>query len=760
MAFKKLHPQIQKALEICGYTQPTPVQNEAIPAILDGNDIVASAQTGSGKTAAFVLPSLHLLATNKLEGKPSVLILTPTRELATQIMTAARKYGSQVRFNIINLVGGMSYEPQIRDLKRGADIIVATPGRLIDHLENKRVNLSNVRMLVLDEADRMLDMGFIEDVEKIASMTPKDRQTLLFSATVDKSIIQVVKRLLKDPVHIDLSKEKISTPKIKQTVYKAKNMQHKSRMLKHFLNDENIYKAIIFTATKTLADKLANELRGDGFAAAPLHGDLRQNVRNRTIEAFRRNKVQFLIATDVAARGLDIHDISHVINFDLPKFSEDYVHRIGRTGRAGKTGEAISFCSSTDLKHLQRIERYIGQRLNMQQDKFEYADTEKNTRSDADKYSPDDMMPPAQGGRGRGGRGGEKRSFRDRDRTARFEKSDKPFRRDREEGKSSKRFETKEAASDQAFEKAKKLYEEYESLFGESPKKKRNEDQEFKSFDKPKKHADRDEFKSSKPFDKSKKRFDREEKFDRSEQKPRRFDDKRSSFDKPKERTGREAYKASRSFSKSKARFDGDESRSERSFKKPGNRFERDDSRAGKPFDKSKKRFDRDDSRSGKPFDKSKRRFDRDESNSDRPFRKPGNRFDRDDARSGKPFDRSKKRFDRDESSSDRPFRKPGNRFERDDRPQRRFDRDESSARKPFHKKGSKDFSRRESPFERPVYEFERRDDNPKVLYKKRTDKPGKSRSANADFGRGRERPKTSGKFTKKPFRDTKKRDK
>ncbi len=747
MAFKQLHPQIQKALEICGYNQPTPVQNEAIPAILEGSDVVASAQTGSGKTAAFVLPSLHLLATKKIEGKPSVLILTPTRELATQIMTAARKYGSQVRFNIISLVGGMSYEPQIRDLKRGADIIVATPGRLIDHLENRRLDLSNVRMLVLDEADRMLDMGFIEDVENIASMTPKDRQTLLFSATVDKSIIQVVKRLLKDPVHIDLSKEKVSTPKIKQTVYKAKNMQHKSRMLKHFLNDENIYKAIIFTATKTLADKLANELRGDGFAAAALHGDLRQNVRNRTIDAFRRNKVQFLVATDVAARGLDIHDISHVFNFDLPKFSEDYVHRIGRTGRAGREGEAISFCSSTDLKHLQRIERYIGQRLTIQHDKFEYADTEKNTRADAENYSLEDMLSnPHQRG-GRGGRGGEKRQFRDR--PARFEKSDKPFRRDRDEGKSSKRFESKEAASDQAFEKAKKLYEEYEALFGDAPKKKRSEGADFKSFDKPKKHADRDEFrsfdkpkkhrdrddfKSDRPFDKSKKRFDRDE--------PRQFDDKRSSFDKPKSRTGREEYKANRSFSKSK-RGDGDETRSSRSFDKPKKRFDRDDSRSGKPFDRSKKRFDRDESRTDKPFDRNKKRFDRDDSRSGKSFDRSEKRFDRDDSRPGKPFDRNNKRFDRGDA-----------------KPQRRFDRDDKT-RQSFSDKKGKEFSRRESVFERPTYEFERRDDNPKVLYKKRTDKPGKAKSANAEFARGRIRSKkASGEFTKKPFRDSKKRDK
>jgi superfamily II DNA/RNA helicase len=363
-----LNPNIFKAIAACGYTKPTPIQAQSIPDILNGKDLVASAQTGTGKTAAFVLPALHRLSEQKPSKKTRVLILTPTRELASQITKAASIYGKFLRFNVVSLVGGMSYHHQIKDLARGADIIVATPGRLMDHMDSKRVDLSSVEMLVLDEADRMLDMGFIDDVQYIAKLTPANRQTLLFSATVDKELTNVVRHLLKNPVRIDLSNDKIAAPQIKQELYKANNAQHKLRLLKHLLNDKNMYKAIIFSATKINADKLAAQLRDEGFSAAALHGDLRQNVRNRTIEQLRRGKIQFLVATDVAARGIDISDITHVINYDLPKFCEDYVHRIGRTGRAGKSGIAISFVLPADSRNLQRIERFIGTRLKVMQD--------------------------------------------------------------------------------------------------------------------------------------------------------------------------------------------------------------------------------------------------------------------------------------------------------------------------------------------------------------------------------------------------------
>lgn len=361
----KLNPKIFKAITACGYSQPTPIQAQSIPDILLGKDLVASAQTGTGKTAAFVLPALHRLCTQPSSKKTRILILTPTRELSNQITKAISIYGKFLRFNMVNLVGGMPYYSQIKGLARGADIIVATPGRLLDHLEKKRVDLGKIEMLVLDEADRMLDMGFIDDIKQIAKFIPTNRQTLLFSATVDKNLLKVVQYLLKSPVRINLSNEKIAPPQIKQELYKTHDAKHKFRLLKHFLNDENIYKAIIFSATKTNADKLATQLRADGFCAAALHGDLKQNVRNRTIDQLRRGKIQFLVATDVVSRGLDINDLTHVINYDLPRFCEDYIHRIGRTGRAGKNGKAISFVLPTDARHLQRIERYVGQRFKL-----------------------------------------------------------------------------------------------------------------------------------------------------------------------------------------------------------------------------------------------------------------------------------------------------------------------------------------------------------------------------------------------------------
>lgn len=365
MTFAELNldTSIIKAIAACGYTTPTPVQKRSIPEILNGKDIVAAAQTGTGKTAAFVLPALHRLRTGQNIRKPRVLILTPTRELASQITQSAIKYGKFLRFNMASLVGGMSYRQQLRDLSRPVDLIVATPGRLLDHLQNRRVDLSAIDMLVLDEADRMLDMGFIDDVRTIANMAPANRQTLLFSATFDMRVERVVKQLLKEPIYIKLSTEKISPPLIKQELYIADSPHHKNRLLNHFMANENIYKAIIFTATKIGADRLAEQLRDQGYLAAPLHGDLKQNQRNKTVEQLRRGKLQYVVATDVAARGIDIADMTHVFNYDLPKFSEDYVHRIGRTGRAGKSGIAISFALPSDQRHLFKIEKLIGQRL-------------------------------------------------------------------------------------------------------------------------------------------------------------------------------------------------------------------------------------------------------------------------------------------------------------------------------------------------------------------------------------------------------------
>jgi superfamily II DNA/RNA helicase len=360
-----LHPSILKAVQQCGYTVPTPVQSEAIPKILAGHDVIASANTGTGKTATFVLPALQRLTKRRFKkqyGKPSVLVLTPTRELANQVSDAIRNYGKNLRFHSVNLVGGMPYGPQLKSLSRPVDIVVATPGRLIDLIERNNLNLSQVNMLVLDEADRMLDMGFVDEVKKIAGLTPEDRQTLLFTATWDDSLARLVARLLKEPERIQIETEP-TQHNIEQRVHVADNIDHKNRLLQHLLDDDELTQGLIFSATKLGADMLAQDLIEQGHAAAALHGDMKQGARNRTLMNMRRGKLRLLVATDVAARGLDVTSISHVINFDIPRFAEDYVHRIGRTGRAGAQGTAISFVLPDDRLHLERIERYTGQRV-------------------------------------------------------------------------------------------------------------------------------------------------------------------------------------------------------------------------------------------------------------------------------------------------------------------------------------------------------------------------------------------------------------
>ena len=362
-----LNPSILKAIADTGYTEPTPIQAQAIPEIISGHDLMASAQTGSGKTAAFILPALNRLATpSTMPGKgPRVLVLTPTRELAQQVCDAATKYGKNMRFKIISILGGMPYPVQNRLLSSHVDILVATPGRLIDHLERGRLDFSRLEMLILDEADRMLDMGFIDDVERIAAATPATRQTLLFSATLEGVVGNLASRLLKAPKRINVSAAKDKHENIEQRMMFADDVAHKNKMLSHLLTDTEVNQALVFTATKRDADGLADQLSAQGHSVAALHGDMNQRERNRTLLNMRNGNVRILVATDVAARGLDVRGISHVINFDLPKFAEDYVHRIGRTGRGGSSGIAISFASNRDAQLLKRIERYIEQSIKM-----------------------------------------------------------------------------------------------------------------------------------------------------------------------------------------------------------------------------------------------------------------------------------------------------------------------------------------------------------------------------------------------------------
>lgn len=361
-----LHASIQKAISACGYATPTPIQAEAIPQALSGRDLIASAQTGTGKTAAFIIPALERLAKPGPAGiGPRVLVLTPTRELAAQVADSVARYGRFLRMRYGSIVGGMPYPDQVRLLRQPVDLIVATPGRLIDHLERGRIDLSRVELLVLDEADRMLDMGFTDAVDQIATATPKKRQTLLFTATMDDPMARLAGRLLKEPSRIAISGPKANHDSIEQRMHLTDNLGHKHKMLHHLLDDPAITQAIIFSATKRDADSLARDLYDRGLSAAALHGDMTQGARTRTLNNLRRGRVRFLVATDVAARGLDINGISHVINFDLPRAAEDYVHRIGRTGRAGATGVAISFVSPADAVYLQRIQRYTGQTVQM-----------------------------------------------------------------------------------------------------------------------------------------------------------------------------------------------------------------------------------------------------------------------------------------------------------------------------------------------------------------------------------------------------------
>ncbi|MFZ5523899.1 MAG: DEAD/DEAH box helicase [Pseudomonadota bacterium] len=369
MSFENLNlnAAILKAIADTGYTEPTPIQAQAIPEIMAGRDLMASSQTGSGKTAAFTLPVLNRLATpSTMPGKgPRVLVLTPTRELAQQVCDAATKYGKNMRFKIISILGGMPYPVQNRMLSGHVDILVATPGRLIDHLERGRIDFSRLEVLILDEADRMLDMGFVDDVERIAAATPKTRQTLLFSATLDGVVGNLAARLLKEPKRISVSATRDKHENIEQRMMFADDVSHKNKLLSHLLTDAEMNQALVFTATKRDADGIADQLSAQGHSVAALHGDMSQRERNRTLLNMRNGNVRILVATDVAARGLDVRGISHVINYDLPKFAEDYVHRIGRTGRGGSSGIAISFASNRDALLLKRIERYTEQSIKM-----------------------------------------------------------------------------------------------------------------------------------------------------------------------------------------------------------------------------------------------------------------------------------------------------------------------------------------------------------------------------------------------------------
>jgi superfamily II DNA/RNA helicase len=362
----QLDPQIIKCLDEIGFQNPTPIQAYAIPVVLQGRDLLASAQTGTGKTAAFVLPALHRLLDPSFRGEtgPQIVVLVPTRELAMQVAEETKKFSKYMsRVKTVCIYGGVPYPIQKRALAGKYEILVATPGRLIDHMNSGRIDFSNVKMLVLDEADRMLDMGFVEAVEQIAESMPKEKQTLLFSATIDKKIIPISAKLQNDPHQIAVKPTLERQNAIEQKIYYVDNVDHKMKLLDHILTQTEITQAIVFTSTIKLAQELSDRLKENGLMSDALHGDMNQRQRTKTIERLRSGKIQHLVATDVAARGIDISTISLVVNFDLPFVPEDFIHRIGRTARAGGTGSAVSFVSHKERARLSSIEKLLGKKL-------------------------------------------------------------------------------------------------------------------------------------------------------------------------------------------------------------------------------------------------------------------------------------------------------------------------------------------------------------------------------------------------------------
>ncbi|NGX50447.1 MAG: hypothetical protein K1060chlam2_00293, partial [Chlamydiae bacterium] len=350
-----------------GYTKPTEIQLRAIPEIMKGSDLRASAQTGTGKTAAFLLPALNKLTTpaTKSGSGPRILVLVPTRELAMQITEQTEKYCKFLPCGkSVCVVGGVPYPPQIRKLSRPYDVLIATPGRLIDFMDRGKIDFSRLEMLVLDEADRMLDMGFVKPVEQIVAKTPPSRQILLFSATLQGPVIKLSERLLNKPKEI-IIKSKETKLDIDHTFHYVDDLHHKNRLLDHILSQESVESAIVFTSTKRHADQLVKDLKGKEHQASALHGNMNQRQRTRTIAEFKRGKIRILVATDVAARGIDVQSITHVINFDLPGSVEDYVHRIGRTGRAGAKGTALSFVAGQDIFLSKKIEKFSDHKIDI-----------------------------------------------------------------------------------------------------------------------------------------------------------------------------------------------------------------------------------------------------------------------------------------------------------------------------------------------------------------------------------------------------------
>lgn len=404
-----LRADILRAVSELGYTQPTPIQQQAIPAVLKGGDLLAGAQTGTGKTAGFTLPILQRLMDNPraTTGKPviRVLVLTPTRELAAQVEESITQYGKYLPLKSMVMFGGVGINPQIDKLRRGVDILVSTPGRLLDHVSQRTVDLSKVEILVLDEADRMLDMGFIRDIRKILALLPKQRQNLLFSATFSNEIKALADGLLNKPALIEVARRNATADTVAQKVYPV-DRERKRELLAKLITDHNWYQVLVFTRTKHGANRLAEQLDKQGIPSMAIHGNKSQGARTKALSEFKSGKLQVLVATDIAARGIDINELPHVVNFELPNVAEDYVHRIGRTGRAGCEGEAVSLVCVDELKLLAGIERLIKRSL----------PKEIVPGFEVDPRIKPEPIQNGRNGSGGGGRGGQRRGQRQGDR--------------------------------------------------------------------------------------------------------------------------------------------------------------------------------------------------------------------------------------------------------------------------------------------------------------------------------------------------------
>ncbi|WP_041958105.1 DEAD/DEAH box helicase [Sulfurospirillum arsenophilum] len=364
MLFEKLGliAPIQEAVTELGYTKPTPVQTKVIPLVLEGKDVMATAQTGTGKTAAYALPLLQILSkkTQKSTTKKVVraLILVPTRELASQVNMNVQEYGKNLELNIGAIYGGVKFTPQVKRLEKGIDVLIATPGRLLEHIKLDNVDLSRVEMLVFDEADRILDMGFWDEVETLLSLLPKKRQTLLFSVGVSKSVKRLSEVSLKKPITVAINNQGEFAKNVQQTIYVV-DKERKCEMLSFMIGTENWHQVLVFTKTKQSADEVGDYLSKSGLKTLVLHGDKAHSQRTKAVAAFKENSIRVLVATDIASRGLDIEDLPHVINYELPGDAEDYLHRAGRTGRAGKEGRAISFVCQEEKLRLKEIEKIL-----------------------------------------------------------------------------------------------------------------------------------------------------------------------------------------------------------------------------------------------------------------------------------------------------------------------------------------------------------------------------------------------------------------